>query len=55
MNLQGTILSEITQTEKNKYHMKSLTGEIRNTKEKHTHRERDQTDSCQIRVGFEDG
>ena len=49
--LEAIILSEITQTEKDKYHIISLSEESKEqnkqTKQKQTHRYKEQTDSCQ--------
>ena len=48
MNLEGIMLSEISQTEKDKYCMISLICEIVNkTKKKRTHRYREQTSGYQ--------
>ena len=54
MDLEIIILSEISQTEKDKYHMISLICGIQNmtqmnlsTKQKQTHRHREQTSGCQ--------
>ena len=54
MDLEIILLSEVSQKEKDKYHMVSLTCEIQNmaqmnlsTKQKQTHRHREQTCGCQ--------
>ena len=47
MDLEGTMLREKSQTEKDKYHMISLTCEILKKKKLHIHRE--QIDCCQRR------
>ena len=58
MDLEGSTLSEISQKEKDTYHMISLLWILKNkiieqTKQKYTHRYREYTDGCQMRGGSE--
>ena len=47
MDLEDIMLSEISQTEKEKYHMWNLRNKInKQIKSKETHRYREQTDGC---------
>ena len=62
MKLEIIILSEVSQTEKDKYHMMSLICGVENMtqvklsmKQKQIHRHRKQTDGCQGRGGVEEG
>ena len=58
MNKAGIMLSEISQTEKDKYHRFYLYLESKNTKwmnKTETHRYIEQIDGCQIRKGLPDG
>ena len=59
MDLEIIILSELSQTKKDKYHMISLICEVYNmaqmnlsTKQKHTHKHRGQTCGCQGEGGW---